>query len=101
MYENGDELAKNNFYFKFLYFLFHRTNTMIEIITTRFHEAYTWILPPEQHVNHGNFIKEHQHQQQQHTFSSYKRLNGNSHKAPLLDGDKSTHVINICTLFLP
>lgn len=73
------------------YFLFHRTNTMIEIITTRFHEAYTWILPPEQHVGHGNFMKE----QQQHMFSSYKRLNGNSHKTPLLDGDKSTLVINI------
>lgn len=71
-------------------FLFRRTNTMIEIITTRFHEAYTWILPPEQHVSHGSFTKE-----QQRMFSKYKQMNGNSHKTPLLDGDKSIHVIKI------
>lgn len=79
-----------SFHLLFFHFLFRRTNTMIEIITTRFHEAYTWILPPEQHVSHGSFMRE-----QQHMFSKYKRMNGNSHKTPLLDGDKSIHVINI------
>jgi hypothetical protein len=64
---------------------------MIEIITTRFHEAYTWILPPEQHGRHGqNFMKE------QH-IASIKRFNEVPRRRfPLMEEEKGTHVINFC-----
>jgi hypothetical protein len=63
---------------------------MIEIITTRFHEAYTWIIPPEQHGRQQNFMKE------QHT-ASIKRFNeAPRRRFPLIEGEKGTHVINFC-----
>lgn len=70
---------------------------MIEIITTRFHEAYTWILPTEQHGRQQNFMKE------QH-IASIKRFNEVPRRRfSLVDGEKGTHVINFCLAltFLP
>jgi hypothetical protein len=60
---------------------------MIEIITTRFHEAYTWILPTE-HGRQQNYMKEQRS-------ASIKRFNDAPRRSyTLLDGEKGIHVID-------
>lgn len=51
---------------------------MIDIITTRFREAYTWVVPPDDRLQSRNFKKT--------TNSSIKRFSDELHK-------KETHVI--------
>lgn len=66
-----------------------RTSTMIDIITTRFREAYTWIIPPE-HEKHqsGSFRREQ-------SITSMRRYNNERRKMFSLDEEvKETHVSN-------
>lgn len=61
---------------------------MIEIITTRFREAYTWIIPAEhERLQSGGFKRER-------TIHSVKRFSNELHKSFSLEQDvKETRVI--------
>lgn len=61
---------------------------MIEIITTRFREAYTWIVPTEhERLQNGGFIKER-------PIHSFKKFSNELHKSFSLEQEiEETHVI--------
>lgn len=61
---------------------------MIEIITTRFREAYTWIIPTEhERLQNGDFKNER-------SIHSFKRFSNELHKSFSLETEvKETHVI--------
>lgn len=70
-----------------LFYLISRTSTMIDIITTRFREAYTWIIPPEhERLQTGNYRREH--------MLSMKRFSDELHRRFSSETEASeTHVI--------
>lgn len=76
-----------------LFLLNCSTNTMIDIITTRFHEAYTWINPPE-HERRSEIIKRDQH------ITMAKRFNVDHQKRIAPVDVKGTQVITISCFLL-
>lgn len=60
---------------------------MIDIITTRFREAYTWIIPPEHEKHQSHSFRREQ------SITSIKRYNNERRKMFSLDEEvKETHV---------